>query len=171
MGNKIKGLSLFSGVTDKKKLEWLGILIIIALVVLIGWPVIAKDSETKEASTGEFDFKQEQQQLEQILSKIKGAGKVQVLITYETTTEMVPAYDSDSTTSNSNGTQNATESQRPATGSSGTIVLTERRPKILGVVVVAEGASDMGVKLMLSQAVQTSLGVPASKVEVFVMKP
>ena len=173
MGFSGKGLSLFQGITDKKKLEWLGIIVVVALIVLIGWPVFAKNNNTAQAqtSTSEFDASREQQELEAILSNIKGAGKVKVLITYETTTELVPAYDSNTTTSESNGTQNETQSQKPATGSDGTIVLTQRRPKILGIVVVAEGASNMNVKLMLSQAVQTSLGVSASKVEVFEMKP
>ncbi len=173
MGIFGKRISLFQGITDKKKLEWLGIIVVVVLIVLIGWPVFAKNNTTTttQTSSSEFDATREQHELEAILSTIKGAGKVKVLITYETTTEMVPAYDSDTTISSSNGTQNETQSQKPATGSDGTIVLTQRRPKILGVVVVAEGASNMSVKLMLSQAVQTSLGVTASKVEVFEMKP
>ena len=172
MGNSGKGISLFQGITDKKKLEWLGIIVVIALIVLIGWPVFAKNNNTETPTgTKEFDAGREQQDLEAILCNIKGAGKVKILITYETTTELVPAYDSDTTISSSNGIENQTQSQKPATGSDGTIVLTQLRPKILGVVVVAEGASNMGVKLMLSQAVQTSLGVAAGKVEVFEMKP
>ena len=39
------------------------------------------------------------------------------------------------------------------------------------VVVIAQGASDIQVKMELAQAVQTALGVSASKVDVFEMKP
>ncbi len=172
MGNKGKGFALFHSITDKKLLEWIGIVIVIVLVVLIGWPVFAKDEapEETETTTG-FDTGREQEELSQILSSIKDAGDVQVFITYETTTEMVPAYDSDTSVTTSDSSQNEAQSESPATGNDGTIVLTERRPKVLGVVVVAQGADDMGVKLMLSQAVQTALGVAASKVEVFEMKP
>jgi stage III sporulation protein AG len=165
MADNRKGLSLFAFVTDRKKLEWLGIIVVIALIALIGWPAFAKDSKVEVSAVG-FDFRQEEKGLEEILGAIKGAGKVKVLITYETTSQKVPAYDSDST----KGDSNQTESQRPATDGSGTIVLTERRPQILGVVVVAEGASDMNVRLMLAQAVQTSLGIAAGKVDVFEMK-
>ena len=47
--------------------------------------------------------------------------------------------------------------------------MVEKKPKIRGVIVVAEGASDIGVKLNLYNAVQTVLQVEASKVDVFEM--
>ena len=50
-------------------------------------------------------------------------------------------------------------------------MITEKRPNVLGVVIVAEGADDLSVQLALSRAAQTALGVEASKVEVFEMKP
>lgn len=67
-----------------------------------------------------------------------------------------------------------TESSRPATisGSGGTetIVLTEIEPTVRGVIVIAEGAADVSVRVKLSNAVMTVLGISADRIEVFEMK-
>jgi stage III sporulation protein AG len=48
-------------------------------------------------------------------------------------------------------------------------VLREDSPKVLGVIVVAEGADDIGVKLNLLEAVQTVLNVSPDRVDVYKM--
>lgn len=135
-------------------------------------------SQTSTVYESETDV---ENRLESVLSKIRGAGKVEVMITYETGVEIVPAMSSDkeSTSSESNGnnqdslTSNQSESLTPATisqsGNDIPIVLTEIKPKVRGVIVIAEGAADIMVKLDLQYAVQTVLGVPASCIEVFEM--
>ena len=110
-----------------------------------------------------------------ILSSIKGAGAVEVMITYEGEAEKVPAYDNNSTTSSTveaqnRSTTNQSTSTKPVSGSEDLVVITEKRPQVLGVVIVAEGANDLTVQMELSRAAQTALGVEASKVEVFEMK-
>lgn len=120
-----------------------------------------------------------ERRLEKVLSSIRGAGTVRVMITYESGPELVTAM---STDTNSNIAENVeagrqstteqqTESKRPATvtGSGGTtpIVLTEKQPNVRGVIVVAEGAADIAVRLNLQRAVQTVLSIPASSIEVF----
>ncbi|HOR13693.1 MAG TPA: hypothetical protein PKX46_07170, partial [Clostridia bacterium] len=106
-----------------------------------------------------------ERRLEKVLSSIRGAGTVRVMITYESGPELVTAM---STDTNSNIAENVeagrqstteqqTESKRPATvtGSGGTtpIVLTEKQPNVRGVIVVAEGAADIAVRLNLQRAV------------------
>ena len=63
------------------------------------------------------------------------------------------------------------ETSQPATrdGADGSepIVLYEKEPEIRGVIVVAEGASDVTVRLDLQRAVCAVLDVPISAVEVF----
>ena len=51
----------------------------------------------------------------------------------------------------------------------GAVVISEKRPEVLGVIVVAEGAGDMNVKMELQRAVSTALGVSAQQVDIFVM--
>lgn len=117
--------------------------------------------------------------LRDVLSKIRGAGRVEVMITYETGSELVTAMstnvdsDTSETTDGSkvSQTQKTTESSQPATvsGSGGNepIILLERQPVVRGVIVVAEGAADIHVKLDLQRAVKAVLDIPLSSIEVF----
>lgn len=118
-----------------------------------------------------------EERLAETLSAIRGAGKVRVMITYDTGAQIVPAMSTDvqSSTSESaaeSGTtinENRTESSRPATVQDEALVLTEKAPAVRGVIVIAEGAADIGVKLKLQSAVQTVLGVELDQIEVFEM--
>ena len=119
--------------------------------------------------------------LEDILSTVRGAGKVRVLITYATAGERVAATVStlDESVSETSGGTTATRSEQsremrqPATISTDSgqspIILVEREPEIRGVIVVAEGAADPAVRLSLQRAVQAVTGVPLSCIEVFEM--
>lgn len=122
-----------------------------------------------------------EERLKTVLSCIKGAGRVEVMITYETGKEIVPAMsvntETDTSQTSSNGTDSLTshriESSEPTTinqsGSNEIIVLTEKNPTIKGVIVIAEGAEDISVKNNLQFAVETVLGIASDKVEVFSM--
>ena len=115
------------------------------------------------------------------MSCIRGAGKIRVMITYDTGAQIVPAMSTDTqtntseTTSDSSSTLNEsqTESREPVTvsqsGNNEVIVLTERMPEIRGVIVIAQGAADISVRMKLQDAVETVLGVDASCINVFEM--
>ena len=119
--------------------------------------------------------------LEDILSTVRGAGKVRVLVTYATAGERVAATVSttDESVSETSGGATATRSeqsremQQPATisteGGQSPIILVEKEPEIRGVIVVAEGAADPTVRLNLQRAVQAVTGVSLSCIEVFEM--
>ena len=119
--------------------------------------------------------------LEDILSTVRGAGKVRVLVTYATAGERVAATVStlDESVSETSGVNSATRSEQsremrqPATvsteGGQSPIILVEREPEIRGVIVVAEGAADPAVRLSLQRAVQAVTGIPLSCIEVFEM--
>lgn len=86
----------------------------------------------------------EEQRLIAVLSQIQGAGRVDVMITYDAEPQAAE-----------------------------TLALTPTSAaveQVRGVMVVAEGAADLKVRLELARAVQTVLSVPASKVDVFQMQ-
>lgn len=118
--------------------------------------------------------------LKEILEKIKGSGKVEVMVTFELGAEIVPALntvESKDTTEekDANGgvrtvtSQNITENIVTVGGTSGNnpMVLKEIKPQVRGVIVVAEGAEDPEVKMRLYDAVKTVLHVSANKVQVY----
>jgi stage III sporulation protein AG len=121
--------------------------------------------------------KEIEERLEKTLMQIRGAGNVTVMITYETSKEIVPALSVTSQSSSQVGDSSTNHSQNdtksPATVSQGgdeaPIVLTEIQPKVRGVIVIAEGAADLTVRMNLMHAVQTVLGVDAANIEVFEM--
>lgn len=116
-------------------------------------------------------------QLEGILSQVDGAGQVQVMVTYETGPEIVPAVKTDTQNSTTDGTgQNTTsttQNSEPVTvqGKDGTepMVLLQKEPVVLGVLVVAEGASNLEVRLRLMEAVQVALQIAPDRIEVLPM--
>lgn len=124
-----------------------------------------------------------EKKLENILPMIKGVGDVKVMVTLDDTAERIPAIN---TTTNQEktsekdaqgGIREVTRddtSKEVVTNSNnskdGLIVIKEIKPKVKGVVVVAQGAEDMELKEKLYNAVKTVLGISGSRVEVFPSK-
>lgn len=136
---------------------------------------VSVDTAIPEA-TGETDT---EVRLASILSNMEGAGKVDVMITYETGPALVPAMDRNemrTTATERDGestsqTQQTDIQERPMTvdGPDGSepMVLYQETPEIKGVIVIAEGAGDIEVYMNLERAVMTILNVNADQVEVF----
>ncbi len=179
----------------KKVIENSVIIIILGIVVIIAGGSIfgkndAKDSTAEdkakvendvEASAVAADEKMEiEKRMEILLSKIEGAGKVDVMVTYVSGKELVPAYDikkseNDTQEKDSGGgsrdvKQNDTENkvvyEESQGGNKKPVILKEIQPEVKGVLVVADGASDPVVKENLFRAVQVLLDVQTHKIQV-----
>ena len=157
-------------------------LLILALYLSTLLPKQPAEKQTGSVQSAGVSLRSEQElenRLETVLSSIRGAGRVEVMITYESGPELVTAMNTDTNSNRSesldggkqSSTEQQTESQKPATvsGSGGTepIVLTEKQPAVRGVIVVAEGAGNIMVRVDLQRAVQTVLDVPIANIEVF----
>ncbi len=126
-----------------KNLEVIIAVIVIGIVLLIYASTLPTDKSKKvSAEQGmQVTASNAEQRLAEILSQIDGAGRVCVMITYE------------------------------SLGNSAEVGNQESAPiKIKGVIIVAEGADDITVKLNLIRATQTVLAIKANTIEVFVMK-
>lgn len=177
-------ISSFKKLDTKKKIQYVAILLLIVIILTIyfssfqgGSGSEAPAQPTKEA----MQVNDLEARLEQILSSIEGAGKVDVCITYESSPEIVPAISENKQSSSTvdtgeNGTstintENTQSNVVTINGGSGTsaLVLRENSPEVKGVIVVAQGADDIGVKLNLLQAVETVLNVSPDRVDVYKM--
>ncbi len=139
------------------------------------------NSENYNVKSSEEDV---EMQLGDILSKVYNAGKVSVMITYMSSKELITDKDktvNDKITSekdndggirdiNELSTNDKTVMVNEQGGNSKPVVVKEINPEIKGVIVVAEGAKDARIKQMLTEAVQTVLGVPAYRVMVLETK-
>ncbi|MDL2258537.1 hypothetical protein LJC42_05230 [Eubacteriales bacterium OttesenSCG-928-K08] len=185
---RAKGImgAISSRLKANPKLEYAVYAVIVLLIVLLYVTSLfpSKKQQPQAANTAQADAAQTvvhdvEQRLEQVLSSIRGAGKVEVMITYETGPELVTAMNTDTNTNVSESvaddkqstTKQETQSQKPATisdsGGTAPIILTEKQPTVRGVIVIADGAGDLNVRLNLQLAVQTVLDVPVNSIEVF----
>lgn len=140
---------------------------------------VPEKTETQGVRTGARDALE--QRLINVLSKIRGAGRVDVLVTYETNGEIVTATvrqtDEDVRSADGTGGSETSRSVRevtePATieteNGHAPIVLYEKEPVIRGVIVVAEGASDFSVRQKIQAAVHVATGIPIDRIEVLEM--
>lgn len=196
--NKVKGLIKKGEGNDKKKIESLIFFLIILIVTIIAINLIWNDEKkdiVKNNVTTQLVNKENivledmnnnvteynlQNDLKNILSKINGAGNVEVLITYKQTSEFIPLY-------NENIKESITE-EKDTTGGVRTIeqkdnnkeiVYTEKgggkepitqkviMPQIEGAVILAEGADNIEIKNNIIQAVEAVTGLSIHKIQVF----
>ncbi len=187
---KLEFLNKYKWFQKLKKIKHIKVILVILLacLVLFVWLIDWGGKEDKSAenslissvSSTSVYAKELEGRLETALGKISGAGDVKVMITFDGVTELVLATTKDektSSTSNTtssganNTTQTTTVSVEPilitVNGSTTPIVLMEILPEIKGVVVIAQGANNVRVKLDLLKAIQALLEVSSSQVEVF----
>lgn len=117
--------------------------------------------------------------LEYILSKIKGVGKVDVLITYSESSSIVPIYNVNLSTSkieekDTSGGVRTTETENNqkdvvTNGNSEIVTKKNTMPKVEGTIIIAEGGSDANIKTNIISAVEAVTGVATHKIQVFEM--
>lgn len=117
--------------------------------------------------------------LEYILSKIKGVGKVDVLITYSESSSIVPIYNVNLSTSkieekDTSGGVRTTETENNqkdvvTNGNSEIVTKKTTMPKVEGTIIIAEGGSDANIKTNIISAVEAVTGVATHKIQVFEM--
>lgn len=124
-----------------------------------------------------------QQKLKETLEKIDGVGKVEVMVSFESGEEQVPAVNINDSTSNTEekdnegGTRNTTQKNNGSTvvvtnegDKSKPLIVKTYKPKVSGVCVVAEGAEDKITGLRITKAVVDLFNIPQNKVNVYPMK-
>lgn len=170
--------------TSKKGIENLVIFLVLVIIVMV--VINSLFSENEKETVVEEVVKQEsktdslERKLENILSSIKGVGKVHVMISYTNSIEKVPIYDTKEVTTltnelDSNGgkretkeTSNERKVVYEESGSNKNIVTKQNiMPEIIGVIVTAEGAEVNQVKENIINAVAAVTNIPSHKIQVF----
>lgn len=148
---------------------------IIILLVGIGLMLLPKRSDGNEATQSVTVAPQEttsiEIQLAHILSQVKGAGRVEVMLTvkegeqtlYQTDTH---ATQSDASASNTNDTVIITDKNRGQSA----LVQQVYGPKYLGAIVLCSGANDPQVRLAIVDAVSKITGLGADRISVLELK-
>ena len=141
-------------------------------------------NNVNEIKDTEEEYEENQKNnLKNILKKIDGVGDVDVMITFESGEQKVPAYDKSTQTSKteesdkSGGTrvnnQNTDGSKVVMTSKDGDnepFILTTYKPKVVGVIAVVEGAENSKIKYDIEQAISKLYNLSLDKVNVYSMK-
>ena len=188
---------------NKKSIENLVVFIIILIVTILIINMIWNDDKNKDVTnttytrlagkdndeaenisniniSNEYNL---EQQLEDILSKISGVGKVKVLITYSESSKIVPMnnekYKETQTQENdkNGGTRLIQETDKTVEvvykeSNGQKEIITEKivMPKIEGALILAQGAQNANVKASLIQAVEALTGLATHKIQVLQME-
>lgn len=140
-------------------------------------------SEPAESTKEKDDYERKmEKKLKDTLSKIEGAGKVDVMITLEDSGESVVEKDMEKETSDLNETDTAggsrTEKSTRTTHAAvyseqnsekTPFVGKEKTPKVSGVLVVAEGGENTAVKQNISEAVMALFQIDVNRIKVVKM--
>lgn len=148
------------------KRYWYVLLILIAGLGLMALPTQQKeDIPTTQQSQQHLAL---QQELEQILCQIRGAGKVKVLLTESTGVQTVYQTDQDrrGTDSSNIKTVIITDSNRNQSG----LIHRVDPPVYLGAVIVCQGGDSAAVKLAIVEAVASVTGLSTDRITVLKMK-
>lgn len=147
------------------------LLILIVGVVLMLFPSKDTAEEPAKISEDPIDIVNEQMVLKQILSKVKGAGRVEVMLTKNTEAEYVYQTDEDSSASDSGGS-NQVKTVIVSEGSKNENGLIKKinAPVYRGAVIVCDGGDDPVVRYAIIDAVSKITGLGSNHIAVLKMK-
>lgn len=177
----------FSQNCRRKNIENLVIFLVGVVIVIITGSYIFGNNEDKkvvESSTNNiFDAELFENKLAKILSEIKGAGNVKVMVSYHTGIETVPLSDTkdSNTVTEENDTGRVRKTEQSSVETS--IIFNQEKsgnkipyisktimPVVEGVIVTCDGGGDETVRANMIKAVTVITGISADKVQVFPKK-
>lgn len=131
----------------------------------------AQPSDTAAQTAQALELTPPQAEMEAILSRIEGAGRVELLLTLRTSGASVYQTDTRTVTSGS-GTTEECETVFGQTSGSGKepVVQTTLAPQYQGALVVCDGADRASVRLAVVQAVASLTGLGSNQIAVVKMK-
>ena len=162
-------VSIRSRLTELFKKYRYAVMILLLGVVLLCLPSGKKDTQVPTATSTSEETVQSglEESLAAILSQIKGAGKVEVLLTEAKGAETL--YQSDGDTGTDTDRQDTviiSDADRAQSG----LVRQVNPPSYQGAIVVCQGADSASVRLAIVEAVSSVTGLGADHITVLKMK-
>ena len=146
------------------------LIIIIAGIFLMLLPGTTDKTESK-AETTISEVQTMEERLTEVLSQIRGAGKVQVMLTESSGAETIYKSDESISVSGDNTTSKkdtvtVTDENRAQNG----LITQVNPPKYLGALIVCKGADDPKVRLAIMNAVSSLTGLKTDRITIVRMK-
>lgn len=149
-----------------------------------GIPILEESEGENEKTSEVLNYeKAQKEELKNILVKMDGVGQVEVMMYFESSEVKVPAVDSNTQTSvteemdregGKRVNNQQTDGSKVVMSGNGSenepLILQTYKPKITGIVIVAEGAESSKVRYDVQTAISSLYGIPLDKVNVYPMK-
>jgi len=142
-----------------------GVLLGMVLIMISNKSSQAPADDTNQTARAENVTNNEslQERLKILLSKVKGVGEVEVFVTYSSTEEKLALKDKDTNGSEQTVMKNSSGNTEP-------YIYKSIYPQIEGVIIVAQGGDNDGVKAAISDAIAAVLELPIHRVKILNMK-
>ncbi len=151
-----------------KKYRYAAIVLVVGIILMV-IPISKGDEAPPPVQPSAVEEEEDlAQQLQDILSTIRGAGQVRVLLSVASGEKVIYQMDEDRQADDSVRLETVivTDSERNQTG----LVQQIQSPVYLGAVVVCQGAEKPEVRLAIVEAVRNATGLGADKISVLDMK-
>lgn len=156
----------------KKIIVIIGILLIIIIFISEILPDKPKSEKTIDVNKSEsYELEEYEKKLKDeifdLVKHIDGVGRVKVMVTLENSEEILYQYDSKvQSTQDSQDKQEEVVIVDDENGNKQALVRTKKLPKIMGIVVVCDGAEDIDVEYRIVDALTTAFNINSSNVSV-----
>ena len=184
MNDKLK---YFTDIFTKKLKNKKSVSVILVLgicgMLLIGLSDVFSNTKNatsvKESISTDEYIKNLEKKVRDMLASVDGAGRCKIMITAESSSEQNFATDDSikqDMQSDQTENKNKTDIQKEivmvedSSGKKIALVKNVSEPKIRGVLILCEGADNVGIKETITNAVKTLLGVSANKISVYKLK-
>ena len=164
---------LFEKIKKIKHIKLIGAIAIALVFVLIYLSNISETStkiQTDEVDNNRTEFATSKEytdylenKLESVITSLKGVGETEVVITLEKGFEYIYQTEEETKTT-SNGTSLTTSTVVLVDGKP--IILEEIYPVIKGIVIIAQGSSNVSVKMDILSVVQTVIDIDTSQIKI-----
>ena len=143
------------------------LLVVLVGVILMLLPVSSAAEKTAESDLQmpqeTFDLEAVQKRMEDILGKIDGVGKLQLMLTLQSGTRLTLAED---TQRDQDRTDRETVTLSRGSGSQEVVITNRFYPVYQGAVVVCQGADSSAVRLAITETVQALTGLASDRIQV-----
>ncbi len=143
------------------------LLVVLVGVILMLLPVSSAAEKAAESDLQmpqeTFDLEAVQKRMEDILGKIDGVGKLQLMLTLQSGTRLTLAED---TQRDQDRTDRETVTLSRGSGSQEVVITNRFYPVYQGAVVVCQGADSSAVRLAVTETVQALTGLTSDRIRV-----
>lgn len=160
-------INFIETIKSNKKLQYAAVIVLSLLITIVFvFSLFTKNDNKTLSDDVDVYVSALENKLSETLSKVKGVGKVSVIIKVDGGKETVIAK---KTVKTESGGKTETE-ETPVLVNGKTVILKELYPSVSGVIIVAEGADNFSVMRKIQQATLSLLDIDVNKIEILTMK-